>query len=814
MDDIIDTIKFIQRNWQRKDDFRFFKTNYSKFCEKKILMKNDNVFEQQKSELQQLQKQPLTNIAPMNHQIIMNEPAIPVNNFHIQLPTVQNITYNNNLPPHPENIISRPINLPVVSIAPNPVKTENPMLIKPPNVIYTFDSNHQPIGIRCTCKEGETDCLLLRCSVCGFYVHARCVGVARLAPGMNYVCPYCSNRPLRCICNQNDKYDEPIIQCNKCHYWVHKSCSGFTFGPNPQGFLCEKCGSPSYHLPKPFFSENSLCLDMTSSVSDTERIPIISKLPNGEFKDFVEDDLNSTEFPFRETMIRYVDEFTPCLFNYSHEFWKHFTITLSEILHCKKIDVLNAVDELVTSIFYQPIPQSIELPNPNLFISDSIRSSVESESLTRYDTLPPTKPIYITSDMTVCTDAPIENNGFICELYGILCHEDEIDATKGIPRTCFNIPNTKIAISVTGNSVSDEISDIKPETSNNDGEGNSNKDDSKSSLKNTNGRFGNNQAACLIQRSFNFNCIVKLIRLGNDVKVALFGVRAKGPLSEERAFKPQKREKISSGSTFSNDDTMDKMKKALLAIPKGGELFLPLDAEIPYSVPLPIWKEKKGRDRKSATNLTSIEENKENATNDQANENDEQGIATITSSNNSPTKAMQQKKPGPKKRKRKNSSTRRKKPSKSSAANDDDDNDDDNAIDEEDRETNEKGNADAEGGNEGSSENENDNDNDSDIYTNRRNANTKTSNSSANKRRTSKANVSYSRMTKVETRAMRTRAREEFPFGLTLLSAFQEDACPPIPIVIKDQKEIDEENPDPSSIRARLRNPHHKKITF
>lgn len=777
-------------------------------------MKNDNVFEQQKSELLHLHRQQLTNMPPMNQPIIMNEPLIQANNFHIQLPPVQNVVYNNDLTLMPENTISRPTNLPIVSISPNNVKTENPLLIKPPNVIYTFDSNRQPIGIRCTCKEGETDCLLLRCSICGFYVHAKCVGVARLTTGTNYICPYCANRPLRCICNQNDKYDEPIIQCTKCHYWLHKSCSGFTFGPNPQGFLCYKCGSPSYHLPKPFFSEKSLCLDTISTVLDTERVPIVSKLPTGEFKDFVEDDLNSSEFPFRETMIRYVDEFAPCLFNYSHEFWKHFATSLTEILHCKKIDIINAVDELVTSILYQPIPQSIELPNPNLFISDSIRSNVESESLTRYEALPPSKPIYITSNMTVCTDSPIENNGFICELYGILCHEDEIDATKGIPRTCINIPNTKIAINVTGNSLSDDISEIKLETPENDTADSSNSNESNSSLKNTNGKFGNNQAACFIQRSFNFNCIVKLVRLGGEVKVALFGVRAKGPLSEERAFKPQKKEKLSLGSSFANDETMDKMKKALLAIPKGGELFLPLDADIPYSVPLPIWKEKKSREKKGATN-SDTQESSEKVTSDQINENGED--SNNNNNNNSPTKAAQLKKTGAKKRKRKNTATRKRRQTKSSTGTaygrgNDDDNEDDNAADEDDGEGNTNTNAEAGGDAEGSSEN--DNDNDSDNYSNRRNANIKSVNNSGSKRRNSKANMSYSRVSKVETRAMRTRAREEFPFSLTLLSAFQEDACPPIPIVLKDQREIDEENPDPSSIRARLRNPHHKKIIF
>lgn len=215
-----------------------------------------------------------------------------------------------------------------------------------------------------------------------------------------------------------------------------------------------------------FFSEKSLCIDQTSDITPEERFSIINKLPNGEFKDFVVDDLNKSEFPFRDTMIRYVDEFAPCLFNYSHEFWKHFATTLSDILHCKKIDIINAIDELVVSILYKPLPASIDPPVPHLFVSDSIRSNVESESLTRYESIPSTKPIYVTNDMAVCTETPIENNGFICEIYGILCHEDEIDATNGIPRNCFNILNTKVAINASGNSVSQDHHDNSQQTAN------------------------------------------------------------------------------------------------------------------------------------------------------------------------------------------------------------------------------------------------------------------------------------------------------------------------------------------------------------
>jgi hypothetical protein len=58
-----------------------------------------------------------------------------------------------------------------------------------------------------------------------------------------------------------------------------------------------------------------------------------------------------------------------------------------------------------------------------------------------------------------------------------------------------------------------------------------------------------------------------------------------------------------------------------------------------------------------------------------------------------------------------------------------------------------------------------------------------------------------------EAKVMKTRARTEFPFQISLLSAFIESAVPPLPIVLRDPKEVEVSHPDEGSIRSRLRNP-------
>jgi hypothetical protein len=375
------------------------------------------------------------------------------------------------------------------------------------------------------------------------------VGIARITDSTRFVCPFCANRPLRCACDDPWKYDEPIIQCTRCQFWVHKSCAGFTFGPNPHNFSCWQCEPVVYHIPPFFFREDSLCRDEICRPA-VDRLAILAKLPEGELRDKLSEDLDHKEFDFRKTMRSYLDIFAPCLFDYTREFWRTFVSSLSVLLEADKSDILAAIDELIINLWYLPPCGADEEPIPGLVVSDAITSNIEAEPFTLFDVVPMDVPLFLTQERRVLIQKAVEPGAFICEMPGLLCHEDEVDATQGIPRSCINIPVTQIVIDVSRST---------------------------------------NPILKHIRRSFHYNCLAKIIRVGGDVHVGLYATKLRGPMLED---------------------------KSLHGIPENGELFLSLDADLPYPVDRPFWKAKKekcapkSRTRPRAARVSSGDEPK------------------------------------------------------------------------------------------------------------------------------------------------------------------------------------------------------------
>ena len=544
----------------------------------------------------------------------------------VQLPSITNLLMQTNNPAVPP-IVPYDLSFQI----PGPKLADTPPITSPvdtpPKPKFVTLPNRQVVGIRCVCGEAETDCLLVPCVQCGYYVHGRCVCVPRVTDTTKCVCPFCSGHKIRCTCEQPMKFDEPLIQCTKCKFWMHKACAGFLCGRDPDEFICFKCGFGKYHLPPARFSEKSLCRN-AKTTWEGDREELVAKIPDGEFKDEVMDTLEKSEFDFRETMITYIEEFAPCLFDFTKEFWKIFVGTLSTLLSCEKKDVMDAIDELITNMFFKEPTTKQKTVIPGLAISDAIAGDIADEKLPKFDTFPESIPISLTEDGRVIAEKEVGNGGFICEIPGLLCHEEEIKSGKGIPRSVIGIPDTRIVVDVSRSS---------------------------------------NPILKHIRRSFTFNCEVKLVRVNGAVKVALYGTKLRGMLSDEKTML---------GSS----------------IAAGGELLIPLDVSIPYPVDKPFWKVKKAKQPANPKKPRVKVEKK-------------------------PPDVSAPKQP---KKKRVPQTT--------------------------------------------------------------------------------------------ESRAMKTRARAEFPVTLTLLSSFQEDACPPMPIILKNQREIDEENPDPGSLRGRIRERHNRHI--
>jgi hypothetical protein len=429
-----------------------------------------------------------------------------------------------------------------------------------------------------------------------------------------FLCPFCSDRPVRCTCADPYKYDEPIIQCTRCKFWMHKSCAGFTFGPNPSGFRCWNCEPGQYHIPPFGFAEHSKCLDTVASPA-LDRGAFLARLPEGDLREKFAETLEAAEFPFRAVICSFLDEFAPCLFEYTRDFWKTFVSALAELLVCEKSDVLAAIDELIVSHWYLPPAELALEPIPGLVVGDAITPNVESEPLPALDRFPPDVPLAFRDDRVI-VEREVAHGGFICDIPGLLCHEDEIDASLGIPRSCINIAGTQIVIDVSRST---------------------------------------NQLIQRIKRSFHYNCLAKIVRVAGEVRVGLYATGMKGPMLEDKSTR---------------------------GIAQNSELLLSMDADLPYAVERPFWKLKRAKSAGKSRRTRAPK-----------------------------PREIPEARPRPKKKE----------------------------------------------------------------------------------------------IPEIEPRTMKTRAKTEFPFSLTLLSAFCEDACPPMMLVLRDDKKMRDEAPESGTFRTRLR---------
>ena len=414
------------------------------------------------------------------------------------------------------------------------VQPNEPIMAKFPQdpIIIRDKKSKKVFGIRCTCEDGHTNGTLVRCTICGFFCHGQCVGVARVTPEIEhkFVCPYCQNHGLRCPCGRNMKYDEPIIRCNICGYYSHKSCSKLLFGRNPSKFICFYCGGLTTPYPQPFFSfpRHSTVHDFSKTVDDN-RDEIISRLPEGDFKQTIANLLIKSELSYKETVQYLFNTFGTNCFDDRHEFWKSFVSTISMIFDVEKLNVMNAIDELVTNFMYKKRSKLKLRPISGLSISDSILSNVMSEQLYKIPQMPSAAQLSFNQWGSVSAGEDLSDGQFICSIPGLLCHQDEIRAENGIPLTCITIPATPDCI------------DVSQST---------------------------NKYVPFIRRSFHYNCVVKIQSVAGAPTVMMYAARARGPLGSERS---------TSGP----------------AIAKGSELFLPYDSDFPYPIEKKPWKIKK-----------------------------------------------------------------------------------------------------------------------------------------------------------------------------------------------------------------------------
>lgn len=399
----------------------------------------------------------------------------------------------------------------------------------PPPEIYV-DTENGKYGIRCICGIQTNEGFMIQCEKCGFWVHGLCVNVSRLSACDHFFCPFCKKKPIRCSCEDNKRYDENLIQCFKCKYWVHKTCAGLGYGRDPPRFICQTCGGFDSVIPFCAFDPNSKIHNFKTFLT-CNLTTLVQQIPDGAFRNFILADLNKGELHFHEMIARYFNAFCEQIFNEDPEFWQCFTDTMMKLLGCEKKVLFSAIDHLANQLIYdipKPGPEPLFVALGKFEISEKAQLYIQLDAIPKYEK-PITHPQLVKRDNGVFIQSDVEENGFICDISGVLYHYFEMPASKGLKLEWISIPNTEFVI-----------------------------DTEKTSF-----------TYCkTIKRSFHYNCQPKLIRINNDVHIALFAHRMKGPLADHQS-------------------------KKLPAIRANEEIILPLDGDLPYKVPKTEWKEKK-----------------------------------------------------------------------------------------------------------------------------------------------------------------------------------------------------------------------------
>ena len=408
--------------------------------------------------------------------------------------------------------------------------------MEPPEPVYYNDEKTGRYGIRCVCGEGNNDTNLILCDLCNFWLHTKCVNVARVSENESYYCPFCRGQRIRCTCEKTKNYESSIVQCTVCKFWQHKDCENLDYGFIPHDFVCSIC-DPNKIYDLPFHQLKHTDINIPNdfvAICNKEKRKIVDSIPDGHFKDMIMKDLNKMEITFCETMAKYFHEFATLLFDRIHEFWKCYVDTFSQIFEVDKKLILSSIDVLANKLIYNPSCKAV-YPPIDSFYSEAIIPMIQNLSLPKYDKTPNEVKIVMKGGKLYSKEN-IEDNQYILDIPGFLEYFDEVRADNGIPYSCLSVTNKEFVVDVNGSVV---------------------------------------PLLAHIRRSFHFNCVVKMIKIQGEVKVALYATRPTGPLSEDKGRR---------GPAIQIDQ----------------ELFLPLDGYIPFPTKKVEWKDKKIKSRSTS----------------------------------------------------------------------------------------------------------------------------------------------------------------------------------------------------------------------
>ena len=267
------------------------------------------------------------------------------------------------------------------------------------------------------------------------------------------------------------------------------------------------------------------------SFFECNKYELLREIPEGTFRTMVIADFDKSEVNLHDEMGLYFHFFASTFFERNHDFWRCFVDTFATIFACEKQVIMDAIDAYAVGLLYKrskPVYSTI----PSRFgVSESLRSFIETANMPHMEKPPTPVELYVGSDGIVHTRTAIDDGQFICDLPGFCLHVDEVKADDGIPKTCIAVTDTLAVVDMEHSSF---------------------------------------PFAHQLARSFHFNVVAKLYRVGEEPRVGLFATRLKGPLSEEKGKR---------GPAIAAD-------KAIL---------LPLDGELPFPTPKVEWKDRRAK---------------------------------------------------------------------------------------------------------------------------------------------------------------------------------------------------------------------------
>lgn len=390
---------------------------------------------------------------------------------------------------------------PVINIPPqpNPPKSHNHDM-QPPEPTYYTDEDSSQYGVRCTCGDNHNRGFLVQCDKCQFWLHGVCVNCPRASSREQFYCPFCMEKRLRCRCKKNKSYNMPIVQCSHCKLYVHKQCEGLGFGIIPKPFVCCQCHKSPFELPFVKFDPNFKEIKDFTVYVDPSRYEVIINVPEGAFKNSLEQDLTKSEVSFFDIISKYFNKFVAHLLgNQPQEIWRVFTSTFAQIFNVGQDVICSALDHLIYQLLYakEYVPYTDVVPD--FAYSEVISEYVEGFQGKSYDKPPLNTSLSVNSNMKVISPVAFNDGDYICDLPGFLMHTDEVFSDNGIPPTCLAVDGTDLVIDMSG---------------------------SKFNL------------ATHFRRSMHPNAAVRLIQVSGKPRVALFATKVTGPCADDKSSTP------------------------------------------------------------------------------------------------------------------------------------------------------------------------------------------------------------------------------------------------------------------------------------